>query len=220
MTYDYSRDAVRVAVGAVEEDDKFLELEAADYITFLLALDTYHRWVKESGRPQHDPVLIRGLTLLRMAERDHLDKVGAVIRDGVKNPASLTMLAAALRLPPTHKGASIRALKLRTILSRGGPTTVKHVFGSSTRARREVNDAIESSMGDDAATAFLKFSTIVLKDKRLQGWIARAAASTASGGEPLPVETSIVHEASKQVGESADELLKAKAQQDAHPPTS
>jgi superfamily I DNA/RNA helicase len=209
MTFNYDRVGTLRKAEGDEEDLKFGELQIADYVVFLLAFDTYLRWMKETGRPHGDPVFSRGMLLLHNVEREHLARIGTFIQAGLTNPGSVRMLENALRLPPTAKGASIRALRIRTILSKGGATTAKHVFGTSTRARREVTDAIESSMVEEAATAFAKFSTITLRDKRLQQWIVRAAASTTSGGEPIQVDVNPVHEAAKQIGESAEELRDA-----------
>ena len=203
-----------------EEDLKFGELQIADYVVFLLAFDTYLRWMKETGHQNGDPVFTRGMLLLHNVEREHLARIGEFLKAGISNQGSIRMLEQALRLPPTAKGASVRALRLRTILSRGGAATAKHVFGTSTRARREVLDAIESSMIDDASEAFSKFSTIVLRDRRLSSWIQRATAAISTGGEPPVVQSNPVHEASKQVGESAVELRDAKITQEASSPAS
>ena len=70
-----------------------------------------------------------------------------------------------MKLPPTARGASVRALKLRTVISRGGTATAKHIFGTSIRARKEVMDAIEAATTDDAPTALTKFATIVAQEQ-------------------------------------------------------
>lgn len=223
MVYDYGR-AMPLHMATdesdAEEQIEFGELQIADYLVFLLAFDTYMRWMKEEGRPTGDPAFVRGLTLLKNVERQHIDRVEQFLKEGLTNPASLRMLENAMKLPPTPRGASMRALRLRTILSRGGTATAKHVFGKSIRARREVTDAIESAMLETAPEAFAKFSTIVMRDKRLQQWLTRAKTSVESGGEAVPVDANPIHEASKQVAESTEELRAAHAKQDAHSPAS
>jgi superfamily I DNA/RNA helicase len=211
-TYDYRQ------IQAADEDQQeeaFAELEVADYLVFLLAFDTYLRWLKETGQ-RADHVFGRGLMLLKMMERDHLEKVNSVLATGVTNPGSLKMLQAAMRLPSSTSGASMRALKLRTIVSRGGTATAKHIFGTSIRARKEVTDAIEAATTDDAPTALTKFAGITLKNKRLEKWI-RGAADTA--GKPF-VAVNPAHEATKQVAEDGEVLRDQKIAQDAARPDS
>lgn len=218
--YNYSR--LSRPVVALDEpapldpkEEAFAELEVADYLVFLLAFDTYMRWLKETGQ-RADHNFGRGLMLLKMAERDHLDKVNSVIAAGVKNPGQLKMLAAGMRLPPSAQGASMRALKLRTVISRGGTATAKHIFGTSIRARKEVTDAIEAATTDDAASALTKFSGIVLKNKRLEKWISTAAETA---GKPI-VLVNPTHEATKQVAEDGTVLRDQKIAQDAARPDS
>jgi superfamily I DNA/RNA helicase len=213
LAYTYQR--VVLAVEEGDQEEAFAELEVADYIVFLLAFDTYMRWLKETGQ-RSDHVFTRGMMLLKMAERDHLDKVGEVIAAGVKNPGQLAILKAGLKLPPTARGASVRALKLRTVVSRGGVATAKHIFGASIRARKEVMDGIEAATSEDAPTAMTKFASIMLKNKRLEKWIVLAAENT---GNPV-VLMNPVHEAVKQVGEDEAVLRDQKVAQEAARPDS
>lgn len=197
------------------QEEAFNELEVADYLVSLLAFDTYMRWLKETGQ-RADHVFGRGLSLIKMAERDHLASVNSVLEAGVKNPGSLKTLAVAMRFPATASGLSMRALKLRTVISRGGTATAKHIFGASIRARKEVTDAIEAATTDDAPAALSKFASINLKNKRLEKWI-QGAADTA--GKPV-IAVNPVHEATKQVSEDADVLTTQKITQDAARPDS
>jgi superfamily I DNA/RNA helicase len=213
MGYDYQRRFLKADEAAQEE--AFAELEVADYLVFLLAFDTYMRWLKETGQ-RADHVFARGLMLLKMAERDHLDKVNTVIAAGLKNPGSLKMLAAGMKLPSTAHGASIRALKLRSVISRGGASTAKHIFGTNIRARKEVIDAIAAATTDDAPSALTKFAGITLKNKRLEKWIASAAEVA---GKPV-VAMNPAHEATKQVAEDGDALRDQKIAQEAARPDS
>ena len=214
MAYDYHRFVVRGADEGAQEE-AFAELEVADYIVFLLAFDTYMRWLKETGQ-RADHVFSRGLMLLKAAEQDHLAVVGKVIAAGLKNPGSLKMLEAGLKLPSSAHGASLRALKLRSVISRGGVATAKHIFGTSIRARKEVMDGIEAATSDDAPMALAKFSGIVLKSKRLEKWISLAAENA---GKPF-VAANPTHEATKQVAEDGDVLRDQKITQEAVRPDS
>jgi superfamily I DNA/RNA helicase len=206
MAFEYQR---HFLADEATQEEAFSELEVADYLVFLLAFDTYFRWLKETGQ-KADALFMRGGMLAKMMERDHLDKVRSVIEAGVKSPGALKMLEASMKYPTSAKGCSMRALKLRTVLTRGGPSSLKHVFGTSIRARKEVSDAIEASTSGASAEALVKFSTISLKNKRLQGWIGHAADAA---GKPV-VAVNPVHEAVKQVGEDAQNLLDQKVTQE------
>jgi superfamily I DNA/RNA helicase len=213
MNYDYRR-----ATDDIQEE-AFNELEVADYLVFMFALDVYARHLKETGQGP-DNIFSKGLSLLRRMDQDHLDRMNGVLQAGIKNPGSLHMLAAALALPVTAKGISLRALRLRTVLTRGGVGTAKHIFGTSLRARKAVTDAISAATSDDAMLALSQFASISLKNKRLEGWISAAADRTMEAmGEQLLSPQNPVHEASKQVGEDSDVLTNEKIAQDATSPS-
>ena len=204
----------RVAEVAETPDEEVLdlgELDVADYIVFLFSVDTYSRYLAELGKPA-DNVLAAGLSLLRTVERQSLDRIGLFIRDNLPSASSLKVLDAALRQPPTEKGASVRALKIRTVLSRGGPTTVRSIFGSSNKARREVQEAIEAAMLADADAALAKLSLLVLRNKRLERWID--AASEAAVPQSLPL-IAPAQEAAKVAADQTSSLIQDRMQRDA-----
>lgn len=210
LTYDYSASSKKANLE--EEDIGLQELVIADYVVFLFALDTFMRYLDESGdpNPEGSQTLQKGLTLLRFAERQNLDVITSFIKSNLVSKASISLLEAAMRPPPTPKGASVRALKLRTVLSKGGTTTTKAVFGTSTKARREVQEAIEASMIEDADAALNKFSALVLKNKRLEAWIDEASAVVQPGTAII----NPVQEATKGATDATAKLLGDRVRQD------
>ncbi len=200
-------------VAAVDEPDEDVgEIEIADYLVFLFALDTYMRYIEESSEvlpdleSSLDLVLRKGLALLRVADRVAFGALERLLRERLTSKGSLKMLDAVMRTMPTARGAAMRALRLRTILSRGGSATAKAVFGTSNRARREVLDAIEATMEEDADAALNKFAAITLRNKRVEKWIDQAAAAAV----PLvPLPGNPVQEAANKVTGQAAELQKS-----------
>lgn len=219
------RDAYDHRVAADIEEEDIGELEIADYLVFLFALDTFMRWqedaqqadVEDVPEADLDAVTRRGLMLLRAADGRAFDALERLLRENLTNKASLRMLDAVMRTPPTARGTGVRALRLRTILSRGGTMTTKAVFGKSIRARKEVTSAIEATMMDDADAALNKFAVITLRNKRLEQWIDLAAETA----KPLvPVVSNPIQEAAKAV---SDQVAQARTATMAHagsPPAS
>lgn len=216
LQYDYSKQAADEEDGGVDLD--LQELQIADYIVFLLALETYMGWLEETqgSVPATDPTLRRGMMLARMAERQNLDAMTAFIKSNLVSQASVSLLEAAVRPPPTLSGLATRAVKLRTVLSKGGTATTKAVFGTSTKARREVQEAIDASMIDDPDAALNKFSSLVLKNKKLEKWIDEASEVVVTPGSAV---ISPVQEAAKGATDASASLLSSQVQQEARPGT-
>lgn len=218
-THSYDYGAAFSAVRRVMAEDTDLdsdkaveELVIADYVIFLLALDTYMRYLVErfGTSDVNDKVLTSGLMLLRAAERRHLDAVATYLKGHLASPASIKMLEAAIRPPPSQKGAARRAMLLRTVLSRGGTATMRAVFDDSSKARKEVKEAIEASILDDEDAALERFSAITLRNKRLEAWIDTASDAAKPGSNVL----NEVQVATKSTSEDVREMLKERIQQD------
>jgi superfamily I DNA/RNA helicase len=209
---------------AVEDEERIGELKVSEYIIFLFALDTYMRYLEEIRSMQvntdvdpSDQVLKQGLSLLRTADREHLAIVEREISTSVTVPASLSMLKAAVSLPPTARGAAIRTLKLRTILSRGGTATSKAIFGKSIKARGEVREAMDAAMLEDADAALAKLAMIDIRNTRLEKWIDLASETA----RPLPTaDINPVQAATKVVADSTQTLLQAGLARDGSPAAS
>ena len=195
------------------DDERFDELKVSEYCIFLFALDTYMRYLEEAktlhvddNTAEEDTVLRRGLALLRTADRDYLGYIEEELRKSITANVSLSMLKVALAQRPTARGAAIRALKLRTVLTRGGPSTQKAVFGNSTKARREVREAIEAATTEDADVALTKLAMIDIRNSRLEHWIDLAS----DVAKPLVApEISPVGEAAKRVAEATQHFATA-----------
>jgi superfamily I DNA/RNA helicase len=181
------------------------ELVVADYMVFLLALDTYMRYLTErfGSVDVSDPIVHQGMALLRVAERMHLDAVKAFLQSNLTSPASIRLVEAAVRPQPTASGAARRALLFRAILTRGGTTTLRAVFGANNKARRGVQDAIEASMMEDEDAALNKFSALVLRNKRLEKWIDKASEAAQPDSSTL----SAVQVATKGSADAVQEIL-------------
>jgi len=169
----------------VEVDKTFGELQIAEYVVFLFALDTYMRYMEEVGLP-HDEMTANGLKLLRMADMLHGEVIAGYMKANLPSDTHKKMLEKALRLRPTPDGAARRALQIRTLLSRGGASTMRAVF-STNKALQEVRAAIAASMVDDADAALDKFAVIPVKNIRIRNWIDEAAKLAGSGVPPTPV---------------------------------
>lgn len=180
-----------IVIGAEEEqEDPLGEFEIAEYLIFLLALDTYMRYAEETSGIDNieDDLIRRGLRVLRSAEGE-MERLQAYMEAHLSSQSHKTMLARAIRIPVvTPHGASRRALQFRTLLSRGGPATMKGVF-TNTKYVRQVREAISASMLDDADAALDVFAAIPMRNSRMRNWIDYAAKQAGSGtGAPTPVD--------------------------------
>ncbi len=173
-----------------EVPEEIGEFQVAEYIVFLLALDTYMRYAEESsGVDDIEDALIRhGLRLLRSAD-GQIDALGSFLDQHLSTNAQKTMLRRALALKTyTPMGASRRALQFRTLLSRGGPATMKGIF-ENQRYVRQVREAISAAMLDDADRALDVFAAMPMHNARLRDWIDKASEQAGSGGgAPQPVD--------------------------------
>ena len=215
LTYDFTS---KVRQAADEVDLDLQELQVADYVVFILALETYMGWLEETrgSIPDEDPTLRRGIALARNAERQNLDSIKEFIKSNLVSKASIALIEAAVRPAPTAAGLGMRALKLRTVLSKGGTATTKAVFGTSTKARREVQEAIDASMIDDPDMALNKFSALVLRNKRLEKWIDEASEVVVTPGTAV---LSSVQEGAKGATDAGAALMASQVQQEARPGT-
>lgn len=214
LSYDRST-PLRLAADVPEEEIDLTELQVADYVVFILALETYMGWLQETGQSA-DATLEKGLTLAKLAERQNLEAIGTFIKSNLTSKSSIALLDAALRPSPTAKGLAMRATKLRTVLSKGGTATTKAVFGTSTKAKRQVQEAIDASMIDDPDAALNKFAALTLKNKRLEKWIDEASAVCVTPGT---AQINPIQEAARGATDASAELLKAQVQQEVKPGT-
>lgn len=165
-----------------ESSEDVGELEVAEWIILLLAYDTYYRTIKEKTgiRDPSDPVIAKGLALLRTANSQNGDAFHAFLTEHMPTPSLKTMLAKAFRLGTSRAGLPRQALQVRMVLSRGGASVVRKVF-KTNRAIQEVKTAISASQYDDGAAALDKFAVLSIRNGRIRGWIDLAAKSAGAG---------------------------------------
>lgn len=176
-------------VTATEPDDEALgEVQVAEYVIFLLALDTYVRYVEEATQVEDptDGVIEKGIRLLRIADSE-LESLQTFLGGHLPSDAHKRMLAKAVSLRATNSaGVGRRALMMRTLLSRGGSATMKAVF-ETQRVLKQVREAISASMLDDADAALDLFAKMLIRNARLRDWIDLAAETAGSGTLPANV---------------------------------
>lgn len=185
------------------------DLEIAEYIVFLLALDTYMRYVEEStgGEPE-DEVTARGIRLLRISDAMISAGLEKSLNETLPSEAHKKLLSRAMAVHAiTPQNAGRRALLLRTVLSRGGPATQRAVF-QTNRALREIREAIAASMMDDADAALDKFSAISMRNTRLRGWVELAAKTAVTREIPK----SAVEAGTKEAVDQANVLMNQQVQ--------
>lgn len=173
------------AAAEVDEDVEVGELQVADYIVFLLALDTYIRYVEEATGTEDpvDDVIARGIRLLRGADTG-IDQIRGFLDGHLPTATHKRMLIKYLQIRVTDPaGVGRRALGLRTLLTRGGASTMRAVF-ESNRALRQIKAAIAGSMMDDADAALDLFAGLQMQNTRLRAWIDLAAKTAGSGVVP------------------------------------
>lgn len=180
----YDRTSPQNVTSAEKPEDQveeFGELQVAEYIIFLLAMDTYMRYLQESVGPgQEDDLTVKGMMLLRQADTLHSAAITTFMDEHLPDSAKKSMLTRALNLKATPQGASRRALMIRTVLSRGGTGVMRAVF-KTNKALTAIKVAISASMVEDADAALDKFAVIPMHNARIRKWIDDAAAFAGSG---------------------------------------
>jgi len=182
----------KLAISEPADDDLEIgEFQVAEYIIFLLALDTYERYAEEtSGVDDVEDALIRsGLKILRMADTQ-IDAYREFLESHLSKESQKMMLRRALNLKVSNPAsAARRALHFRTLLTRGGSATVKGIL-SNPKYLRQVKVAIAASMLDDADKALDTFAAIPMTNLRMRNWIDVAAKQAGSGEfAPSPVDS-------------------------------
>jgi superfamily I DNA/RNA helicase len=175
----------------MDDDFEIGEFQVAEYIIFLLALDTYERYAEETSGVDdvEDALIKRGLKVLRMADTQ-IDAYREFLESHLSSEAQKMMLRRALNLKVSNPAsAARRALHFRTLLTRGGSATVKGIL-SNPKYLRQVKNAIAASMLDDADKALDIFAAIPMVNLRMRDWVDAAARQAGSGGfAPSPVDS-------------------------------
>lgn len=200
-----------IANQEVELDD-IGELEVAEYVVFLLALDTYTRYVEEhAGNGSEDDLIRKGVALVRLADRRHMAVIHAFLGESLPTPAHKKLLDKAFRFLPNSEGLSRRSLQMRRVMSRGGPATMRAVF-KTNKALQEVRAAMAAATMDDADAALDKLAVIQMRNARMRKWIDDAAEQAGSG-----TFQNAVSAGSNESVTDVQQLFEAKAQQQSAP---
>jgi len=177
-------------ISTLDEDELIGEFQVADYLVFLLSLDTYMRYAEETSGVDdiEDALINHGLRLLKMAD-SQIDLLADYLDQHLASPAQKGMLKRALSFKSfTPRGASRRALQFRTLLSRGGPAAMKGIF-TNQKYVRQVREAVAASILDDADKALDIFAAMTIRNARFRDWIDQASRQAGSGiGAPTPVD--------------------------------
>lgn len=207
------RQAIQKAMGyrraAEDEDEAIGELEVSEYIIFLLALDTFMRYIEETtGEDPRDEVTANGLRLLRLSDAMLAESLTNFLDENLPSKSLKKLLARAMQIRvSTPEGAARRAFQLRTLLSLGGASTQRAVF-KTNKSLRQVREAISAAMMADADAALDQLEALQMRNSRLRGWI-RLAAKTAVQRE---IPKNIVEAGSKEAVDQANELLTQQVQ--------
>ena len=171
----------RQAAEPEEPEDDIGELDIAEYVVFLLAMDTYTRYVEEqSGEGMEDDLIRKAVQLIRLADRRHVEAIQAFLGENLPSAIHKKMLVKAFKFLPNSTGLGRRSLQLRTLLSRGGSSTMRAVF-KTNKALQEVKAAMAAATIDDADAALDKFAVIPMRNQRLRKWIDTASETAGSG---------------------------------------
>ena len=196
--------------GLDEDGEPIGEIQVSEYIIFLLAVDTYIRYLEEATS-QEDPldeVVAKGLRLLRNADSE-LDSISSFMQGHLASATHKRMLMKYLQIKATNpQGVGRRALGLRTILARGGAATMRGIF-ESNKALKQVREAMSASQMSDADAALDLLAKLTFRNTRLLGWV-KLAASTAISGQ-LPAN--VVEAGAKEAQDQKSKLLEENIQQ-------
>lgn len=216
---NYDRQPPTVVQAAESLDDVDLnvgEVQVAEYVIYLLALDTYMRYIEENlGPDQQDELTAKGLRLLRSADNIHLETVGKFLAENLPSQAQKNMLTKALALRPNAAGAGKRALLIRTLLSRGGTSTMRAVF-KLNKTLQAIRLAISASMVEDADAALDKLAIIPISNVKIRDWIDDAAKLAGPGYSPTPVQSAGL----TSVSDDTKKLLEIRMRGEGTSPTS
>lgn len=196
------------------ELDEIGELEIAEYVVFLLALDTYIRYVGEfKGLGATDDLIKKAVVLVRMADNVSGDAIKSFFLDHLEKPAQKNQLIRAFSFTINQSGLANRALRMRSLLKRGGPALVSALFKAS-RARQEVKKAMTAALMDDADQALKVLAALPMKNVRIRKWIDEASELAGSAQFQNPVAA-----VASEVVEASPAILDANLTQDAKPGT-
>lgn len=166
----------------IEDEEAIGEIQVAEYVMLLLAIDTYAGYVEEqSGSDANDDHTRKGISLLRLADNQRGEALRDFLTEKLTREESKRSILRSFRVRvSTPEQAGRRALSVRTALNRGGTVTLNAVFDEA-RARRAVKTSIAAAMLDDAGEALDRYGSLPVRNMRIKKWIKDARALVGSG---------------------------------------
>jgi superfamily I DNA/RNA helicase len=190
------------------------ELAIAEYTVFLLAVDTYIRYVSEhQGLGASDDIIQKALVLVRLADRASGDAIKSFFLENLDKPSQKNQLVRAFAFTLNQSGLANRALRIRSLLRRGGPALLNGLFTGS-KPRQEVKKAMTATLIDDADAALEALAALPMRNPRLRKWIDEASEFAGSRQFQNPVAA-----VADEIAEASPAVLDAKVTQGASPGT-
>src|SRR5262252_3542680 len=169
------------------EVDEIGELDVAEYVVFLLALDTYIRYVSEfQGQGASDDLIQKALVLMRMADRVSGGAIKSFFLEHLEKPSQKNQLVRAFSFSLNQSGLANRAIRVRALLKRGGPALLAALF-KGAKARAEVKKAMTAALTDNADDALKMLAALPVRNVRIRKWIDQASEFAGSNQFQNPV---------------------------------
>ena len=156
------------------EEDSIGELQVAEYLLLLFAFDTYAGFLEGVDRDISGDMHGRqGLNLLKVIDTREAENIEKFLDSTVTRDVSKKQVQRTFRVRvsnPTQAG--LRASSLRTVLNKGGASTVQAIF-TDARARKAVKAALASHMLDAPSEALTRYAAIPIQNVRIKTWVRR-----------------------------------------------
>lgn len=135
-----------------------------------------------------DEVVQAGVRLLRRLDAE-LSNFTSYMETHLPSELHPKLSRAVRRPARSAEGAAFRARSLRGVLTRGGPATLKGVFGKQIKLRKQVQEALSAVQMEDGDAALQLLAKIPIRHPKIRAWIdwADRAAKPLNEEEFFPV---------------------------------
>jgi superfamily I DNA/RNA helicase len=221
-------------VPAMADDDEDLgELQIAEYLVFLLSLETYLRWLEEvqehdtSGESDNphddaddvklDELATKGLRLLVRIDSQMAEAVTKFVTEQLPSEPQKKMFNRGMgRSIRTVSGVIYRAYQVQQCLERGGAATLRAVFDNN-RAIRLVKNVMALSDNEPATVAIPEFASYPMSNALIRRWLDDAAdeikKQSPVGTKPLKVQPRAIDNALSETSGAVEKLRTTQAVQ-------
>lgn len=131
-----------------------------------------------------DKVVHAGLRLLKRLDAE-IDAFSQFMQSNLPDQYHQKLNRALSRPARSPHGAALRARDLRGVLLRGGPATLKGLFGKSMKLRKQIQTALAAVQMEDSDKALDLLAAIPVKHALIRKWIDWAAETA----QPLKRES-------------------------------